>query len=320
MKTLKIILGVFLISALSASVGFGKTYKTGTGGPTGNYFGMTNDIISYCVEEDAADTIEAINTNGSLENCTGLTNKKFSMAIVQEDVLQFMSKKMPNKVNQNRIKVISGLHLETAHLLVPFGYQPENQSKGFWAGLKSKFSDEKPITLSMSILKGQKVVSTGGSVVSLKALNYFLNLGMKVVEMKSMDEVLKVRKYPVFLVGGQPYAPVEKLLDTNAFTLVSIDYDKIKAQAPFYLKSTANYKVKGKIKSVSTFAVRALIVGKSFRRASKNKFMSELSQCITESLPDLADDSDTNANWETVFELENDGAQSGWSYFPLPEK
>ena len=293
-----------------------KTINAGSGGPTGSYFGMMNDINSYCQEEIGESTLNIMNTGGSLDNLTGMTSKKYTLAPVQEDVLQFLAKQMPRKVNGNRQKIIAGMHLETAHLMIPFGYKPESSS-GFFASAFKKISgggDPKP--LSLSLLKNQKIASSGGSIVSLKALSYFMGLQLKIVELKT-DSLLG-SGLPVFLVGGQPYAPVERILGTNKYSLVSIDFSALKSKAPFYLEMQANYKVSGKIKTINTFAVRALLIGKSFRKESKNVTMSKLATCIGDNLADMADDSNTDPNWETVYELEEkEGSQSGWPYFPL---
>ena len=47
--------------------------------------------------------------------------------------------------------------------------------------------------------------------------------------------------------------------------------------------------------------------------------MNKLATCISENLIDLADDPDTNANWQMVFELEEEGMQSNWDYFEVVE-
>jgi TRAP-type uncharacterized transport system substrate-binding protein len=309
----KILLITFVTFIFSFQVS-GKTVNAGSGGPTGNYFGMMNDIKNYC-QEEIDDSLNVINTGGSLDNLTGMTNKKYSLAPVQEDVLQFLAKQMPRKVNGNRQKIIAGLHLETAHLMIPFGYEPESSGFSF-SGLFNS-GDKKP--LSLDALKNQKVASSGGSIVSLKALSYFLDLRLKIVELKIGD--LAKSGLPVFLVGGQPYKPVENILSTNKYALISIDFDRLKSKAPFYLPMQANYKVKGKINTTKTFAVRALLVGKSFRKKSKNETMSKLATCISQNLADFADDDETNPNWETVYELEeNEGSQSGWPYFNLIEQ
>lgn len=45
--------------------------------------------------------------------------------------------------------------------------------------------------------------------------------------------------------------------------------------------------------------------------------MQLLGQCIIDNLADLDDDPNTNPNWGTAYELEEDGAQTNWNYFKL---
>lgn len=289
--------------------------KVGTGGPTGNYYAMGKDISAYCQDVIADATIEALQSDGSTDNLLGMAQKKFSAGIVQEDVLQYYAKKDPQRVNRNRMKIISGLHLETAHLLIPKDYKPDTGKKGMFSDLWTKFKSEEKKPISLDLLRDQTVGSWGGSIISAKALSYFMELNLNVVEIPK--DKRKDANMPIFLVGGQPYKPVEAYLATNRFVLVAIDFDQLQAKAPFYQKMGANYKVGGKIVSIPSFGVRALLLGKSFRKESRNTNMQMLGQCIIDNLADLADDPNTNPNWGTVYELEEDGAQTNWNYFKL---
>lgn len=293
---------------------YASPISTGSGVSNGTYFNMIKDIKNYCEGGLEGDEIIIKNTTGSVENLTGMNQKKYALALVQEDVLHYYAKQNPGKVNQNRIKIVSGMHLETAHLLIPKNYRPKTESS-LWSNFIEQIAKKTPKSTSLDLLKGQEVISSGGSVVSAKALSYFLHLNMKVHDL-APDKYMNSNK-PIFLVGGQPYKPVEDLLKTGKFHLVSIDFSQLKERAAFYLPVKANYKVDGKMVMVNSFGIRAFLLGKSFRKQSRNKSMSLLATCINNNLEDLADDVGTNTNWESVYELENDGEQTGWSYFPL---
>ncbi|MDC0612434.1 hypothetical protein OAP63_17020 [Vibrio sp.] len=308
---------VFVVTAfgVNAEQQSAQTIKVGTGGKSGNYYSMMNDIKDYCSDAlTPGSSLQVEESDGSVDNVMGLTDKRFSAGIVQEDVLQYFKKTQPRSVNTNRIKIISGLHMESVHLLVPKGYEGDKQGgiKGMFGSLFGD-DDKKPVSIDM--LKGQTIGSWGGSVVSAKALSYFMNLNLNVVEVPTKDR--RAPNIPLLLVGGHPYKPVQDLLETGKYVLIPIDYAELRDKAPFYLKSTISYKNNGKIKTVPTFGVRALFVGKSFRRESRNENMTKLAQCVQDSLIDLADDPDTNPAWGSVYELEDDGEQTSWSYFPL---
>ena len=105
MNMKRLLLTVFAATAFMASSAMAGELRVGTGGPTGNYFGMANDIKSYCESELGVDSkgqtvsLDIQNSGGSIANLIGMGNKKFAAGLVQEDVLQYMAKKDPN-VNQ----------------------------------------------------------------------------------------------------------------------------------------------------------------------------------------------------------------------------
>jgi len=316
-KYLVIVIGFLMIVTQPV---YAKTFKWGTGGTSGNYFGMGNDSVAMCTKDLGTDKkgqpneIAVESSNGSEQNLIGLTNKKYAVATVQEDVLRFHNKKSPGKINGNRIRILLDAHEETGHLLFPIGWQPKGKKKGMFTKLYSKVKKEKPKPISINLLKGQVIGSMGGSMVSAEALSMFLDLRMKVVK-TTPDQMLSKADKPILLVGGQPYKLVEDLLATGKYMLVGIDANTLKNRAPFYTTKNANYSQNGKMTTVPTFGVRALIVGKYFRSKAKNKVMKDFASCLFDSLGELADDDDTNPNWESVYELNQDNNRIDWRYF-----
>ncbi|CCN73270.1 exported hypothetical protein [Vibrio nigripulchritudo SFn118] len=292
----------------------GKALRMGTGGETGNYYSMGKDIHSYCAEDISRD-IEVASSKGSVDNLLGMTNKEYAIGMVQEDVLQFNAKRSPKKVNKNRMKVITGLHEEAVHLLIPKGYKPQNSEKKGWKAWFSS-SDGAPKKFDLAMLKGQKVGSWGGSMVSAEALGYFYDLNLKVTETK-FD--VNNNSLPIILVGGAPYKPVVEYLASGKWDLAPLDYNAISQTAGFYSNQTVNYQINGKVKGVPTVGIRALLIGKAFRKKSRNAPMTEMATCIYANVADLADDPDTNPNWSSVYDHIDSEGQSDWSYFPLNE-
>lgn len=315
---MKKILSILAIIAFSTTmlVAGSKPVKIGTGSKTGNYFSMTQDIFSenYCKDSLGRD-FQILNTGGSVDNLLSLANKKVSMGIVQSDVLMNMSKTSPRKFNMNSIKIIAGLHNETVHLLIPKNYAPKTGSSGMWGKMSSWVNAKEPMAVKLESLTNQEISSWGGSIVSAKALSYFFNLNWKVKTI-SPDSAAKANT-PIILVGGQPYAPVEKLLATGKWRLLSIRHSDVASKAPFYSAEEASYNINGNPTIVPTIGVQALLVGKSFRKKSRNEGNVNLATCISESLPDLADDSETNPNWASVYENNEKGLSINWSQFNL---
>lgn len=302
---------ILSISVMLSAIASAKEIKIGSGSEKGNYFSMTQDVVSYCGDElGEGNQITNLESNGSISNLVGMNAKKYTAGIVQEDVLQYYSKRDPGKYNQNRFKVIAGMHSETAHLLIPKDY-----SAGSWSSKFSSMLGGKGNKISIEMLKGQKLGAWGGSLVSAEALSYFFNLKVKIVAV----EPSKAEKatIPLLLMAGQPDTKVQQLLNTGRFILVPIDYEKLSQSAPFYLKMDANYEIDGKVVSVNTFGIRALMVGKAFRKESRNAPLKSLAKCIEDSLLDLADDDETNPNWLSVYEFSEDDMMTDWKYFEI---
>jgi len=298
-----IIIAVLVLGTIfSASISVAKqrTMPIGTGGKTGNYYAMGNDIVDYCQEELKDTKINVLSSEGSVSNLLGLTNKKYSVGIVQQDVLSFYSKNNPALINPRTVRVISALHMETVYLLIPKNYSP-NTGGSWWEKAKALLDDDNTKPISFESLRGATVSSWGGSVISARALQYFLGVDFNIVDVPPGKRTNI--NTPIILVGGQPYPPVENLLKTGKFMLVSLDADTVKAKQPFYIKTSVSYNINGKALTVTTVGVRALMVAKVYRSKKRNAPIDSLANCIQDNLADLADDPDTNPNWENVYLL-----------------
>jgi len=107
---------VAMLFLMGGSV-YASSLKVGTGGTSGNYYAMGNDISSYCKGSLAeGDDLQIFESGASVDNINGMKNKKFSAGFIQEDVLQYYSKQDPRGINGNRMKIISGLHMEVLYL------------------------------------------------------------------------------------------------------------------------------------------------------------------------------------------------------------
>ncbi|MDH5182291.1 MAG: hypothetical protein OEX12_00240 [Gammaproteobacteria bacterium] len=314
MKKSRKMLTAFCVAAmLIANVHAGQTLRIGTGSEAGTYFPLGNDIKDFCGGATSKE-LDVQVSGGAIDNLLGLIEKRYDAGIVQIDVLKFYETKiMPTKVNENRLKVVMGLHAESGHLLIPKGYKP---SGGGFGSLLSSIGENIGVNdkkgISIDLIKGQEVAAWGGSTLSLKALSSFLKLGVKPVDIKKGQAV----NMPILVIEGQPSSVVQGYLDSGKYTLVPIDPTSVSSVAPFYSATTLTYMSKGKQFSVKSFAVRAVLIGKASRKAERNVAFSELATCLSSSLEDLADDSATNPNWETIFELVDEG-QINWGYFPL---
>ena len=297
----------FLILVSIAGLLFAEPFNIGTGGEKGNYFSMANDIKEYC--KSVVPDMQVQKSDGSIDNLSGMTNKVFQAGIIQSDVLMNMAKTTPRDINMQNMKIIAGLHIETIHLLSPKDYKPKG------SGVFNKFLGSDKEVTGIQDLQGIEVSSYGGSLVSANALNYFFNLNWTIHSVTA-DKIGSVGT-PVLLVGGVPYKPVEELLKTGKWKLIPINYDSVKASAPFYIKSDITYTVNSAPISVQTIGVQAMLVGKAYRNADKNTIMEKLASCVEKSVPDMADDSKTNPNWVSVYENQKLGNLVNWTFFNM---
>ena len=85
----KIINIIVTVMILSVAAQAGKVNKWGTGGPTGNYFTMTNEILDpeICGAIPGAKPNEVINTEGSADNIFGATQNKYKIFWTSADAL-----------------------------------------------------------------------------------------------------------------------------------------------------------------------------------------------------------------------------------------
>lgn len=317
MNILKKISISIMMMVVFSSTAQARNIKFGTGGSTGNYYSIGNDIINFCGDELPNDTITNIESGGSVENLLGLQNKKYSLAEVQEDVLNYYAKLNPKQVNKNRMKVVTSLHNEAVHLLIPKGYKPEDADSGWFSGFGG---DDAPTAISLSSLKNQTIGSWGGSIISTEALSYFFNLNLHIVNVPKNERNVNNTSIPLILVGGHPYSVVEAYLSTGKWSLIPLNYAAISQVAPFYTDETVAYTMNGKAVNTKTVGVQALLIAKSYRKKSSNTAMSKLATCIMGSVADLADDPDTNPLWGNIYDVVDDGTLVDWDYFPIDEE
>lgn len=287
--------------------------KLSTGGEAGNYYPLGLDIKDFCEPELSESRLEILLSTGGSENLLGMTSKKHNVGIVSEDVLRYYAKQNPKAINKSSIKVLADLHTEPMNVLIPVGWKPTSKG-GMFSKFTGMFSKDKAIDLRS--LENQTVAAWGGSMVAGEALSQFFDLKLNVQRIESGD----MPKAPIIYVTGYPSSVVQSYLDSGKYYLTSVDYRAVKAKVDFYTEETLNYSVNGKPMTVDTIGVRALLVGKSSRRATRNLGMQELSTCILDMLPDLADDFETSPLWEEIYESNEAGIRTDWAYFDLIEK
>lgn len=323
MKKIVLLMLTIAVMALTANA---KPRVWGTGGDKGNYYGMSGEILEVCKNTHPKKPDELLTTKGSDENTHLALRKKVRVWWTSYGTLKINAVKN-DKLHEKSHKVVSVMHLEPLNVLMPFNWKPK-KAKGSWysdtfdkaaAGWDNVTGTKKaPIKISLELLKGQKIASSGGSVKEAEALVKFAHLtGAKVVAME--ESKLVDSGMPIILVGGAPYAPVENILNTGKYTLVSVDSRKLARDASFYEDTSISYKIKNKYVTIPTIGVRAVIMGKVSKKKLKyedvkDQGMRTLAGCISENMGDIAEDSD-NPNWENASEYNDSDEMLNWSAF-----
>lgn len=298
---------LLLMASLCASA---KPYLMSTGGQTGTYYRIGNDIIAECSETVSRPIENVVQKLGSTGAINDLSNKAAHMGIMQFDALWFANKQNPSKVNKKKWSILANLHNEPVHLVIPKKWKPVNEQV-FWKKAWSKVMGSKPIVLDINVLKNQVVSSWGGSIDTASAINdaMGLNMRIKAIDPGSAASVTT----PMFVVAGAPSKVVQNILDTGNYVLADIDMSKLRGKADFYTPAQVGYKVNGKIVNTNTMAVKAVLVAKNSRKRAKMEELEALATCIAEATPMMAEEDDYSVAWESAYDgLETD---VDWSYF-----
>jgi TRAP transporter TAXI family solute receptor len=169
-----------------------------TGSQEGTYYKIAQDIKQIAEKEGIP--IEIISTNGSFDNINLLGAGKVDLAILQLDVLMFVSEIMQKEANFDvfeQAKVVLNLYLEEIHIIT--------KNEGL---------------LSLYQLEGKKVAvgpQRSGSALSAEVLLAGYNIRVQAVFEAPNDALEKLKSGELdalIFVGGAPVPAFEKLDDS----------------------------------------------------------------------------------------------------------
>ena len=303
---------LMLFMSLLFGLVFARDLIIATGSPSGNYYKVGTDIVNECAQEIKNKynyDLKVVSTSGSTENLMGLVDKKYSLGMVQSDVLLFMSKKNPLLVNQNRVAILLDMYPEFLHILIPKSWKPE--STGFWSNLTSLFNKNNG-PISITKLKNQIIYAWGGSAVSAQALSYFLNLNLKVTEPKDRKNLVNLDK-PIILVTGVPDQRVQKLLNSGKWYIISINAQELAQRAGIYRPTNISYLVNGKPVTARTVSIRSELLARVYRGKKRQNAIKALKQCIMNNMDDLIDDGESPF-WEIIQKENSENNKINWRY------
>ncbi len=250
-----------------------------TGSQEGTYYKIAQDIKQIAEKEGIP--IEVISTNGSFDNINLLGAGTVDLAIVQLDVLKFVSEIMQKEADFNvfeQAKVVLNLYLEEIHVIT--------RNEGL---------------LSLYQLEGKKVAvgpQRSGSALSAEVLLAGYDLRVQAVFDAPNDALGKLKSGEIdamIFVGGAPVPAFENLDDS--FRLVRMPANSVLEQ--IYRKQKLGRSVYPWAGDSETYAVPSVIMT---RERSDREYVATLQKLLIAILLNKETlDSTGHPKWQSSF-------------------
>ena len=299
---------LFAIFALFGQLASAQNFMVATGAEKGStYTQMFNELKAQCTNPP----MQAIVTNGSIQNVDLLTSNKANGAFVQSDMLFYTRSTDPAKVAP--IKTLVGLHPEELHFIAR---SDSYKSGGYGVG-KFKFGGTTVSYNTINDLAGKAVGATGGSVLSGRVVSQVSGLNFAMREYPNNDALkqglLEGEVDSILVVGGAPHALVASL-DAN-YKLLPVPPDAATRLKDIYSPAVLSYSNLG-ANGVQTVSTQALFVTREYRSATMLASLAALRRCFTEKLGDIQDALGTHAAWQRI----KPGDNGKWQIYDIPSK
>ena len=295
----KLLIAVMMIVGMISFSFAKKPIVIGSGGESGNYYKIGNDIVEYCggdIKNKFGYELINQSTSGSIENLNGILNKKFGVGLVQEDVYEYFKRRDQLNVVENNTVKLFYLYPEYVHILIPKGWKPK--SSGMFSFFQDLFNSNK--TVSLNSLKGQTVYARGGAIVSAKALSYFMGLNLKVVDAKN-----KKINGPFIFVTGTNDARIQKMLNSGKWYLLSFNGNELAARARIYTPAQLTYTVGSNTITVNTVSIKSMVLARKYRGKKRKEAIKYIKTCVKSNIDELIDDGEST-KWSIVQQM------NGW--------
>ncbi|WP_135228763.1 TAXI family TRAP transporter solute-binding subunit [Deinococcus fonticola] len=257
---------------------------------------MFRDIGRVCTN---ASFLRQRQTSGSVENLDLLLGNQVSLAFIQLDVLKARDQ-IDKDPRARELKQLLPLNFDEIHLIAPRPQQKKNVFGKVSIVGASKFSD----------LKGKKVGTWGGSMITANVLKAKSGLPFTIVEYKNREDTLKAlaagQVDAALSVVGQP-ADWVKSLDATRYALLPLDIPSNKVNG-FYREATLRYPQLGS--GVPTYGVQRILVTRDFKTPEKRAALLNYQKCALGKLTALQETEGFHPKWNEVTFKESD-----WPWF-----
>lgn len=311
-KLYRTLIGLSLGAALSFAVVMSALAQAGelpalrlaTGGGTGTYYAMGNNMATYCGE---GLQLQVQKTGGTDDNIERLTSaNKADIAIVQKDILFKRSKINRDQAVSNLLAVMP-LYGEAMHLIVKKDSQLQSFTQlGAVPGRLGGYIGGK---------SGKKVGAYGGSIESAEIVKALSGVDYEIIPVNNIDEALPLLDNgsldAILAMGGAPLGWVDEKLSRAKHRMIGFDGNTERISGA-YRPINVTYTKLG-VNALRTIATDAVLVTRNFTSQEKVGAVSLLRKCITTELTKMQEASDTHGQWQNV--QKDNLAVDGWSYF-----
>jgi TRAP-type uncharacterized transport system substrate-binding protein len=296
MKNVKImIVGASAAVALALSAHAQIDVATGDAKAGSTYAALFAEMKPFCANVGLSE----VNTTGSVQNLSLLTENKVSAAFVQTDAL-FLMKNVDESKVQN-IKTLVTLYPEELHFIARGDVKKEGGYLGGLVGGKEvRFNKIEDVA-------NRVVGAVGGSVLSGKIFSSKSGLNFTVQEFQNNDALkealLAGQVDTILVVGGAPHKLVQSL-DTR-FKLLPVSPEMQKSVGDVYVSRTNNGPIRLSYPNlnqsgVPTVATQSAIVTRTFRSKEAQAQLAQFRDCFYKAANTLADRPRTRPQWQVV--------------------
>lgn len=288
-----------------------------SGGKTGTYYRMVNDILARC-DGKPLNFRHVEQPDGSLGNLDSLLRKNdnpVDLAMMQSDVLALKQ----SSEDLSGIRTVYAMFPEEVHFVAKKSLQVKKGATVVGGYTVPGTGNMAPVS-NVQELVGLRVGAAGGSVVTARVLQQKMRLSYEVVPFASNDELKKAldtdKVAAIVVVGGQPAGLVKDL--TPAYRLLAVPEQLItKEVLDIYRTAQVSYRQMGpESEGVRTVAVDSLLVARNFANPRMLEGLGALRACIDMNLLEMKDSRNTHGKWQMVKGTADEKGK--WRFYDLP--
>jgi TRAP-type uncharacterized transport system substrate-binding protein len=329
-----------IIAALTAFAFAGAVFAQdmviATGGKSGIYYPIANDLQTFC---GVGDSVKVLETGGSLDNHKRIWQTRPSEAtagIFQYDFAIYMREQSP--VWQRSMSVVARLHDEYLQIIAPNQTVKEGGFDLSRFGLGRNVGGSSRVVETLGDLKGQTVYAWGGSYYSAVVLSNKFDFKLNVVDLSGTKPdgkggyvqvkegarpelvaamlIVKGEGVAIISVGGSNLSWVKEENGFNKqWKLLSVSKENHDKVAGTYGIGEVSYlNLSGG--KVRTLTVPALLMTRTYSSPERVKPIVALQNCIRDKITTLRDEGDST--WAVIDPKEALKFDSNFPMFQAP--